>query len=210
MLTDVTWLDEGTRADPFTLPSVLDACARSRAGPFAASLARQLAALSVAKKLVPESSIWTAAVDGLLLRATAVSMEVHEEVLRLLQAAAGQMSGAYLAHCLETTLHASRRSRKQYKRRRAAAELEYEAGSKAARSRLPSDAGSAGYSSPGGYGSSGATAGYSSASDGATGGHNKGATGGLRATYALIATKEAAKLNEQNAPKLFEFLKQAG
>ena len=29
---------------------------------------------------VPESSFWTAAVDGLLLRATAISMEVHEEV----------------------------------------------------------------------------------------------------------------------------------
>lgn len=163
--------------------------------------------MSTAKKLVPESSFWTAAVDGLLLRATAVSMEVHEEVLRLLQAAAGQMSGAYLAQCLETTLHNSRRSRKHYKRRRPAAEFEYEPDSKPARSRLASDAGSAGYSSPGGYGSSGA--GYSSASDGATLG-SKGATGGLRATYALIATKEAAKLNEQIAPKLFEYLKQAG
>jgi hypothetical protein len=50
------------------------------AGPFAASLARQLAAMSTAKKLVPETSIWKAAVDGLLLRATAISMEVHEEV----------------------------------------------------------------------------------------------------------------------------------
>ena len=180
------------------------------AGPFAASLARQLAPMCASKKLVPESSVWAAAVDGLLLRATAVSMEVHEEVLRLLQAAASQMSGTYLAHCLETTLHISRRSRKQYKRRRVAVEYEYEAGSTAARSRLPSDTGSAGYSSPGGYGSSGATAGYSSASDGATGGLNKGASGGLRATYALIATKEAAKLNEENAPKLFDFLKQAG
>jgi hypothetical protein len=157
--------------------------------------------MCAAKKLVPESSIWTAAVDGLLLRATAVSMEVHEEVLRLLQAAAGQMSGSYLAQCLETTLHNSRRSRKQYKRRRAAPELEYEAGPSAGRSRPPGDAGSTGYSSPGGYGSSGA-------SDGATG-LNRGATGGLRATYALIATKEAAKLSEETAPKLFEFLKQA-
>ena len=164
--------------------------------------------MCAAKKLVPESSMWTAAVDGLLLRATAVSMEVHEEVLRLLQAAAGQMSGPYLAQCLEATLHNSRRSRKHYKRRRAAPELEYEAGPSAGRSRPPGDAGSTGYSSPGGYGSSGATAGYSSASDGATG-FNRGATGGLRATYALFATKEAAKLSEETAPKLFEFLKQA-
>jgi hypothetical protein len=49
-------------------------------GPFAASLARQLAALSTAKKLVPESSMWKASVDGLLLRATAISADVHEEV----------------------------------------------------------------------------------------------------------------------------------
>ncbi len=36
----------------------------------------------------------------------------------------------------------------------------------------------------------------------------QGATDGVRATYALIASKEAARLNEQVAPKLFEYLKQ--
>lgn len=48
-------------------------------GPFAASLARQLANMCSTKKLRPESSVWKTAVDGLLLRATAISMEVHEE-----------------------------------------------------------------------------------------------------------------------------------
>jgi hypothetical protein len=143
--------------------------------------------MSTAKKLVPESSFWTAAVDGLLTRATAISMEVHEEVrgarmlfrrarrsyrfaqvLRLFLAAANQMSTAYLAQCLQTALHVSRRSRKHQKRRRTVLEFEYEPGGKTARARLLPDAGSAGYSSPGGYGSSGATGGYSSASDGAS------------------------------------------
>ncbi len=35
------------------------------------------------------------------------------------------------------------------------------------------------------------------------------ATDGVRATYALIASKEAAKLTEQAAPKLFEYLRQS-
>jgi negative elongation factor B len=89
-------------------------------------------------------------------------------VLRLFLAAASQMSAAYLAQCLETTLHISRRSRKHHKRRRTVIEYEYEPGGKSSRPRAPQDAGSAGYSSPGGYGSGGATGGYSSASDGST------------------------------------------
>ena len=90
------------------------------------------------------------------------------QVLRLLLASANQMSASYLAQCLETTLHISRRSRKHHKRRRAVVEYEYEPGGKTARSQMQADAGSAGYSSPGGYGSSGATGGYSSASDGSS------------------------------------------
>ena len=156
-------------------------------GPFAASLARQLAAMSSGKKLQPESSFWKAAVDGLLLRATAVSMEVHEEVLRLLLAAANQMSGAYLAQCLEAALHASKRSRKAHKRRRAV-EYEYDTGAKSARPRAAADAASGGYSRPGGYGSGGTGAGgYSSASDGMTMTSHSKARAPRRVTAARIA-----------------------
>ncbi len=160
------------------------------AGPFAATLARQLAALCTSGKLKPATSLWKAAVDSFLLRAAAVSMEVHEEVrpgarvvqpsctdrpvhsaqvLRLFLAAAGHMTAACLAHCLETTLQNTRRSRKQHKRRRVITEYEYEPGAKLQRSRLPADNMPAGYASPGGYASSGAGEGYSSASDGTSG-----------------------------------------
>lgn len=152
------------------------------AGPFAATLARQLAALCSAGKLLPESSLWKAAVDGFLLRAASISMEVHEEVrrklcgasststamltahaqvLRLLLAAASAMTPTCLAQSLEAALQNTRRSRKQHKRRRVITEYEYEPGAKTARPRLGESV-PAGYSSPGGgYASSDASDGSS-------------------------------------------------
>ena len=53
------------------------------AGAFLATLARQLAGLVASGKLLPSSALWTVAVDKLLLRATAVSVEVLEEVRSL-------------------------------------------------------------------------------------------------------------------------------
>jgi hypothetical protein len=129
-------------------------------------MARQLAALCSAGKLVPESTLWKAAVDGILFRAVAASVEVHEEVLRLFLAAASRMTPAYLAYCLDTTLSNSKRSRKQHKRRRIVTEYEYDPGASSAARRMGgSDSTPAGYQSPGYISSS--TDGYSTAGDSA-------------------------------------------
>lgn len=55
---------------------------------FTASLARRLAAMVSANKLTHTMPLWTVAVESILLRASQISTSVHEEVLRLLTAAA--------------------------------------------------------------------------------------------------------------------------
>jgi len=158
-------------------------------GPFLASLARQLAALGANHRLAPESRPWRMAVDGLLLRGAGVSMEVHEELLQLLLAAAAHLSPAYLAQCLETALHVSRRMRKHYKRRLGAEAEE-----------VPVRVGRSSADVLGGYSSPG------SASDGsALAQQGRGAGHTLRSTYALF-TKKDPRLTEALAPKLFAFL----
>ena len=76
-LSDALLADEGACAHRQSCHPFLTACLA--AGPFAATLARQLATLVSSHKLLPGMGVWAAAVDGLLLRAVSVSSEVHEE-----------------------------------------------------------------------------------------------------------------------------------
>ena len=111
--------------------------------------------------------------EGILFRSVSASVEVHEEVLRLFLAAASQMTPTYLAHCLETTLQNTKRSRKQHKRRRIVTEYEYDPGASSQRPRAGgADATPAGYQSPSGYVSCG-TDGYSTGDSAAPSGRSK-------------------------------------
>ena len=64
--------------------------------------------------------------DGVLLRACTVGMAVHEEVLRLIMAAAGGMKDKALASLIEASLHITHKSQKHHKRRAKQIVYEYE------------------------------------------------------------------------------------
>lgn len=114
-------------------------------GPFGLTLARRLAALlsaspsplpsspaaSTQLNLSPEddseTSLWTLAVDKVLVKLVDTEAEVHEEVLRLLLAAAPRIDLLRLANYTSMTLNNSRKSRKRFKKR--ALEEEREVGS---------------------------------------------------------------------------------
>ena len=96
----------------------------------AVTLARRLAAMNSGKDVNPAAApgtpLWRHAVDGVLLRACTSGIEVHEEVLRLVLAAAGAMRSDALAALVEATLHVTRKSRKHHKRRAKQIVYEYE------------------------------------------------------------------------------------
>jgi hypothetical protein len=87
--------------------------------PFAFALARRLAAMLAAGAAPPSSALWRLAVDGLLVRLAGAKEEVHEEVLRLLLAAAPAMDPARLAAAAAACLAASARLRSAARRKRA-------------------------------------------------------------------------------------------
>ena len=172
----------------------------SEFAPFAFTLARRLASLVATGKITVKSSIWEIAVDNILIRLVDAETEAHEEVLRLLLAAAKQLDVITLGRYLAKTLALSRKSRNEHKNRAADA-----AG-------LPP----IGYYGPdstwgAAVGAGTGTSLYSPSSGDLIGewqqAHSLDHRGpdGVRGTYALFVTKQQL-LNKENAAELFEYL----
>ena len=158
-------------------------------GAFAVTLCRRIAKLLESKDIDTKSSIWKHGVDGILIRATAASLEVHGEVLRLLMGASDALTSEELGHAVEATLINTKKSRKQRRKRAKQIVYEYELAEKINHPR---------------HGSS----------------HNFGATleepessavkppessiDAIRTAYQSFAS--TGKLNEQNAPVLFDYV----
>lgn len=88
-------------------------------GPFGLTLARRIATMLSTNSTTPEETdqLWFLAVDRLLVRLVDAETDVHEEVLRLLLAAAVDIDLIRLANYVTMTLNNSRRSRKRHKKR---------------------------------------------------------------------------------------------
>ncbi|KAG2423654.1 hypothetical protein HXX76_015171 [Chlamydomonas incerta] len=115
--------------------ALVDGCLAVEGADFGASLAIRLAELVKARRLGPGSALWLAGVDNIAVRCVDAHTQTHEEVLRLLLAAAlpapvpGGGSGpdrpppapplltaAEVDRYLATTLERSKKSRKRYKK----------------------------------------------------------------------------------------------
>ncbi|PSC68506.1 Negative elongation factor B [Micractinium conductrix] len=166
--------------------------------PFGYTLAVRLAILLKSRAMEVKDSLWQLAVDRVLVKLVDSETQTHEEILRLLLAAAPRLDAMELSNYLTRTLNQSKKSRKRFKKRKLFEAFE------------GTEGGGGGYSSAGGYASAGGDwgGGYSSA-----GGYGsaRGAAAadtsadGVRATYALFA-KSKLELTPALAPKLFEYL----
>lgn len=170
--------------------------------PFAFTLARRMASLLAEGKVTPSSALWRVGIEGVLLRLVDSETEAHEEILRLLLAAAPSLDPGTLGRYLDTTLANSRRSRKAHKNR-----YEEDGG-------LPP----LGYGPESGWGGGGDGGMYSLTTgdlygdwfthegwrEGAEGAKGRGADG-VRGTYALFLGKQP-ELNDEMAPELFAYL----
>ena len=185
---------------------------------FAVTLARRLASMlagsDARKAAAPGTPLWRAAVDGLLLPACVAGAEPHEETLRLILAAAGEMTDESLATLVEATLHVTRKSRRTHRRRGKPVVFEHEP-PPATRGVVAGRRGGSGLANAlvgsgdlAGYASGGGASGYGSGGAGTETDGSRGAGGvdGVRATYQLLAQKEGARLTEAAAPKLHEYL----
>lgn len=119
-------------------------------------------------------------------------MEVHEEVLRLIQESAAKMEASSLAMVLEDTLHATRESRQAHKRvRRDFGECTYDPDS----------------SHRGGlHVASGGAEGEADVIPAESRGGIVTESDGVHDTYAMIASKHPSKLTEDRAPTLWQYL----
>ena len=185
---------------------------------FAVTLARRLASMlagsDARKAAAPGTPLWRAAVDGLLLPACVAGAEPHEETLRLILAAAGEMTDESLATLVEATLHVTRKSRRTHRRRGKPVVFEHEPPPRRRGASSRDDAaGQASRTRSSGRGISRGTrrgAGRAGTEAGRGDGDGRvarrGGVDGVRATYQLLAQKEGARLTEAAAPKLHEYL----
>jgi len=157
---------------------------------FAVSLARRVSSMIAKKQIDTQSALWRHGVERILIRSTAASLEAHEAVLQLLLESASGMSAESLASVVEATLVTTKRTRKQ--RRRGAKKIVYEY------EPLPDPNAVR-------HGSS-ANLDLKTASAEADGEQRAVTVDDIRATYQTIATKLAGKLNEKNAPVLFDYV----
>ncbi|PRW60598.1 Negative elongation factor B [Chlorella sorokiniana] len=161
--------------------------------PFGFTLALRVAQLLKSGACEVKDTLWQLAVDQVLVKLVDSETQAHEEVLRLLLAAAPRLDAMELSNYLTRTLNNSKKSRKRFKKRKLFESFEPEA--------LP------GYSSAGGYASAEpdyASAGYGGPRGGwgaARGAAQDTSADGVRATYALFA-KAKTDLNPSIAPKL--------
>ncbi|GLC43520.1 hypothetical protein PLESTM_001482300 [Pleodorina starrii] len=103
---------------------LVPSCLAVEAADFASTLAARLAELVKVRRLGPGSRLWVVALDNLLLHAVDAHTQTHEEVLRLLLAAAlptpdGRpplLTPSEVDAYLRITLENSKKSRKRYKK----------------------------------------------------------------------------------------------
>ena len=184
---------------------------------FAVTLARRLASMlagsDARKAAAPGTPLWRAAVDGLLLPACVAGAEPHEETLRLILAAAGEMTDESLATLVEATLHVTRKSRRTHRRRgnrwcsstnrpRRRGRRRGTTRRVRPRERARRVGGSRGLR----VGGRGERVRKRGRGDGDGRVARRGGVDGVRATYQLLAQKEGARLTEAAAPKLHEYL----
>eukprot|EP00195_Chlamydomonas_chlamydogama_P014869 CAMPEP_0202909070 /NCGR_PEP_ID=MMETSP1392-20130828/48159_1 /ASSEMBLY_ACC=CAM_ASM_000868 /TAXON_ID=225041 /ORGANISM="Chlamydomonas chlamydogama, Strain SAG 11-48b" /LENGTH=701 /DNA_ID=CAMNT_0049598681 /DNA_START=412 /DNA_END=2517 /DNA_ORIENTATION=- len=122
-LTQVFVLERLMRGDYLSATRVLKVLAQTLAPKavyevfdFAAALSLRLADMVKEGKLAPTSPMWLYAVDNILVKAVDSHTQVHEEVLRLLLAAAKQLTPMELGQFLQLTLENSKKSRKRGKK----------------------------------------------------------------------------------------------
>ena len=158
-----------------------------------------LAGSDARKAAAPGTPLWRAAVDGLLLPACVAGAEPHEETLRLILAAAGEMTDESLATLVEATLHVTRKSRRTHRRRGKPVVFEHEP-PPATRGVVAGRRGGSGLANAlvgsgdlAGYASGGGASGYGSGGAGTETDGSRGAGGvdGVRATYQLLAQRRA-------------------
>jgi len=178
--------------------------------PFGAALAQRLAASAAPvaapgapapppTPFSPGTPLWNSCVDPTLLRLADADPQVHEELLRLLLAAAPALGPARVASLASAALAATRRARRL-----------------AARRRPPPAAPSGGTSSAGGYSSGGGGAasagggGYSTGGGGAASDRGapprRGPRPGDGVRYLYSALAQAAGLDAEAAPDLHQYL----
>ncbi|GAB4814531.1 hypothetical protein N2152v2_001577 [Parachlorella kessleri] len=170
--------------------------------PFGYTLARRMAALLAEGRVEVGGKLWLVAVDQILVKLVDAETQVHEEVLRLLLAAAQHIPLLDLVNYLHSTLANSRKSRKRWKKRRLGGgdpDMPYGG----------YGSGGEGGGGGGGYHSGSGGGGYFSAGGfPGQGGEGTKSADGVRATY-LLFTKKVPGLNETVAPSLFSYLETA-
>ncbi|KAI3429855.1 hypothetical protein D9Q98_010166 [Chlorella vulgaris] len=211
-VTQVYLLERLAARDLVTAKQLLHAMARAmdkmsdksipEFAPFGYTLAIRMAQLIKGGVCQVKDGLWVVAVDQVLVKLVDSVTQTHEEVLRLLLAAAPKLDAMELSNYLTRTLNSSKKSRKRFKKRKLFEAIDPLEGG---------GGGGSGYGSAGGYASADPdyfSSGYGSA--GGFGGPTRGAAAdtsadGIRATYALFA-KGKSELNPSLAPKLFEYL----
>ena len=85
--------------------------------PFMYSLAERLQSLVQSKAIDTKGDVWELAVDRILIKAINSEVEVHKHVLLLIQVASSQLSTDDVIRYLETMLDLSEKSRKRFKKK---------------------------------------------------------------------------------------------
>jgi len=158
---------------------------------FAVTFARRVSSMVSKKQIDTSSALWKHGVEGILLRSTAASLEAHDAVLQLLITSASGLSSESLASAVEATLVNTKKTRKH--RRKGAKKIVYEyepiVESHATR-----------------HGSSANLDLKNAVADASDAELRAVTVDGIRATYQMIANKFSNKLNESNAPVLFDYV----
>ena len=197
--------------------SHLSTVAHTEFAPFAFTLARRMTALLKAGRMRPSSAAWRMAVDAVLIRLVDSEVQVHEQVLLLLLAAAPELEPIRLSQCLGACLNNSHRRRMISGRKSSAsAEIPLYNHNGDYESAFRTYMGGSGFENSGhrwqdelmeedgGFGEAGG--GYC---DGAGLESDQTDKDGLRAIYRLFL-KHKPDLDQQIAPELFEYLEGSG
>jgi hypothetical protein len=160
---------------------------------FAVTLARRVASMISKKQTATDSALWKHGVEGILLRSTSASLEAHDAVLQLLIASASGLSAKSLSSAVEATLVNTKKTRKH--RRKGAKKIVYEyepiVESHSVR-----------------HGSSANLDLKNTAASESFDAEQRAVTVDvIRSTYQMIASKFSSKLNDTNAPVLFDYVR---
>jgi len=161
--------------------------------PFMYSLAERLQSMVKAKAIRVTDDLWKLAVDSILVKAVHCEVEVHRHVLQLVDVSSGQLAPHQLVAYLETMLEVSEKSRKRYRKKQAKLAQEQQSAA-ADTATTASAAGDGNGTSPHKVGSP-----------------HRYVNDGVHEAYSkLVGSALKGKLNEENAPKLLEYVKQRG